>query len=77
MDTWSLKLDVEVLARFIDDAFPKAARPALGRLAALSPGHARLTLDPEAAADLILQQVEAWGYALPDAASDAATPPPA
>src|SRR3954470_17050531 len=48
MGILSLKLDLEALARFIDDSFPKAARPALGRLTAIAPGHARLALDPDA-----------------------------
>ena len=43
-----LKLDIDALIRFIDESFPKAARPALGRLVALSPGHARLALEPDA-----------------------------
>ena len=48
MTEWQLKLDLPALLRFIDESFPKAARPALGQLIALAPGHARLALTPDA-----------------------------
>ena len=48
MESWRLKLDLAALRRFIDDSFPKAARPALGQVTAIAPGHARLALAPDA-----------------------------
>jgi uncharacterized protein (TIGR00369 family) len=41
-----LAFDLAGLAAFLDQAFPEKARPALGRLVAIAPGHARLVLDP-------------------------------
>lgn len=42
-----LQFDLDGLSAFIDDSFPAKARPALGQLVALAPGHARLRLDPD------------------------------
>lgn len=39
-------LDVAALSAFLDEAFPAAARPALGELVAIHPGHARMRLEP-------------------------------
>lgn len=42
-----LQFDLDGLAAFIDGSFPARARPALGRLVAIAPGHARLLLEPD------------------------------
>lgn len=39
-------MSIEELAEFLDIAFPQGARASLGQVAELSPGHARLRLDP-------------------------------
>lgn len=43
-----LQFDLAGLSAFIDDSFPAKARPALGRLVAIAPGHARMVLEPDA-----------------------------
>ncbi|KQX21564.1 MULTISPECIES: PaaI family thioesterase [unclassified Sphingomonas] len=42
-----LQFDLDGLAAFIDESFPARARPALGRLVTIAPGHARLLLEPD------------------------------
>jgi uncharacterized protein (TIGR00369 family) len=42
-----LRFDRDDLAAFIDRSFPARARPALGDLVSIAPGHARLRLDPD------------------------------
>lgn len=42
-----LQFDRDTLAAFIDRSFPAKARPALGDLVSIAPGHARLRLDPD------------------------------
>jgi uncharacterized protein (TIGR00369 family) len=44
----ALRLDHAEVAAFLDQAFPEKARPALGELVAIAPGHARLRLHPDA-----------------------------
>jgi uncharacterized protein (TIGR00369 family) len=41
-----LRLSVPELSDFLDDAFPAAARPALGRVVSVDLGHVRLRLEP-------------------------------
>lgn len=43
-----LQFDLAGLSAFIDESFPAKARPALGQLVAIAPGHARLVLEPDA-----------------------------
>jgi len=43
-----LRLSLDELAAFLDDAFPAAARPNLGELVRLAPGHVRMALRPDA-----------------------------
>lgn len=42
-----LQFDVDSLSAFIDQSFPAKARPALGQLVSIAPGHVRLRLDPD------------------------------
>lgn len=42
-----LQFDVDTLSAFIDHSFPAKARPALGQLVSIAPGHVRLRLDPD------------------------------
>lgn len=42
-----LQFDVDTLSAFIDQSFPAKARPALGQLVSIAPGHVRLRLDPD------------------------------
>jgi uncharacterized protein (TIGR00369 family) len=39
-------MDVATLSAFLDDAFPSAARLALGNVVSVAPGHVRMVLDP-------------------------------
>jgi uncharacterized protein (TIGR00369 family) len=43
-----LRLSSSELAAFLDGAFPAAARPNLGELVSVAPGHARMRLEPDA-----------------------------
>lgn len=42
-----LQFDVDTLSAFIDQSFPAKARPALGQLVSIAPGHVRMRLDPD------------------------------
>ncbi len=42
-----LQFDVDALSAFIDQSFPAKARPALGQLVSIAPGHVRMRLDPD------------------------------
>jgi len=44
--TPQLRLSPAQLAAFLDEAFPVEARPALGEVDSLAPGHLRMRLDP-------------------------------
>jgi len=46
MSEIKLFFDKQGLAAFLDDAFPVAARPALGEVAFVKPNHVQLTLQP-------------------------------
>lgn len=41
-----LRLSIDELAAFLDAAFPAEARPGLGELVGVAPGHARMRLQP-------------------------------
>jgi acyl-coenzyme A thioesterase PaaI-like protein len=41
-----LRLSLDELAAFLDEAFPAAARPNLGELVSVAPGRVRMTLQP-------------------------------
>lgn len=41
-----LRLSIDELAAFLDGAFPSEARPGLGELVSIAPGHARMRLQP-------------------------------
>lgn len=43
-----LRLSLDELAAFLDTAFPAAARPQLGELVSIAPGHVRMALQPDA-----------------------------
>jgi hypothetical protein len=43
-----LRLSRDDLAVFLDEAFPPEARPKLGELVGIAPGHARMALQPDA-----------------------------
>lgn len=42
----SLRLSLPELAAFLDEAFPAEARPLLGTLLSVEPGHVRMMIDP-------------------------------
>lgn len=45
---YRLAMDPAALTAFLENAFPPGARPNIGRLVTLDPGHARMVLEPDA-----------------------------